>query len=84
MHVCSLNNYYYNHYSQMVGLYVDPEGKTISTRGTSNTNEHTTLDQILGDDTMKGLRLRITELERTLQQYKVNWLVYIITILYSK
>ena len=77
--------YCYNHYSQMVGLYVDPEGKTIRTRGLSYTNgsfytiEHTTSDQILGDDAMKGLRLRITELERTLQQYKVNWL-YIVCI----
>ena len=69
----------------MVGLYVDPEGKTIRTHGLSYTNgsfytiEHTTSNQMSGDDAMKGLHLRITELERTLQQYKVNWL-YIVCI----
>ena len=68
----------------MVGLYVDPEGKNINTRGSSYTNDHTTSDQILGDDAMKGLRLRITELERTLQQYKVTWLVCITILHHNK
>ena len=82
MHENSLNNYHCNHYSQMVGLYVDPEGKQIRTRGLSYTNEQITSDLISEDDAMKGLRLRITELERTLQQYKVTWLVYIIALLH--
>ena len=59
----------------MVGLYIDPEGKQIRTRGLSYTNEQITSDLISEDDAMKGLRLRITELEMTLQQYKVTWLV---------
>ena len=74
-YVCSRSIALYNHYSQMVGLYVDPEGKTIRTCGLSYTNEQIISDLISEDDAMKGLRLRITELERTLQQYKVTWLV---------
>ena len=55
----------------MVGLYINPEGKNITTFDTGTRNKHASSDQNSGEVAMRGLRLRITELENRLQQYEV-------------
>ena len=55
----------------MVGLYINPEGTNITTFDTGSRNKHASSDQNSGEVAMRGLRLRITELENRLQHFEV-------------
>lgn len=54
----------------MIGLYKDPQGEKISVMASIPAREPSSADLHSGEE-VKGLRRRITELEKSLRQYEV-------------
>ena len=53
---------------QMVGLYKDPKGETISTQGTSGLRDDLASDKS-SDTELKMLRHRVIQLENSLRKH---------------
>ena len=64
------NDHYWvtNHMFQMVGLYKDPKGETISTQGTSGLRDDLASDKS-SDTELKMLRHRVIQLENSLRKH---------------